>query len=188
MSMVEISRQKLKQIFAKTSARMAPDVWQQSLDDFLKEVEAKSGDPIADIAYRFPAFLRLQKMTSSTVQSAHFEWILYSRAHLDFGHARHEKGFLSIEPSVELFLLHEASSELQLPAGMYAIFKTGDEVEVTLLRPEHVKMLEALQEGDRKYRARQLVEVMAEETSTSSAQWQMTLSDLINWGIIQDNS
>lgn len=188
MTMVEILREKLKLIFARTASQLPADVWRQKLDDFLKEIEAKPTDLIDDVAYQFPAYLRLKKMTSKTVQMAHFEWLIYSRANLDFGHVRLEKGFLSVEPSLELFLLSEAATSLGMSAGVYAIFKDQNAVEVIPLEPQHVQMLEILQEGDRKYRSQQLVEWMAQETAISSAQWQMTLADLIEWGIIQDNA
>jgi hypothetical protein len=195
--MVEILKEKLKQIFGKTAASLAPDVWRQNLDDFLNEVAVDSADfaatteserqQVEKAASYFPVYLRLQKMAPATVQAAYFEWIVYSRSHLDFGRPRQEKGFLSVSSSLEILPVTAAAVVLEMPEGVYAVLKKGNQAKIFALQMTHLAMLEKLREGDRKYRAAQLVEGLTREMENDLAEWQSALKELIQWGLIQDN-
>jgi|GEM_PF-3390803 len=197
MLMVEILREKLKQIFTKTERALSLETlegensaWRQVVDDFLREVEAKPTDVASDIAHQFPAYLRLKKMPTAIIQTAHFEWIVYSREKWDFGSPKKESEILSLDLSVEVISITAGALNLQLSPGVYVIVHSQDQVQVRLLAENHLKMFEVLKEGDRKYRVNQLIEWMTAEfnESKSKKDWEMTLADLLQWGIVHHNT
>lgn len=195
--MVEILREKLKQIFTKTERALSLETleggnsaWPQVVDSFLREVEVKPSDVASDIAYQFPAYLRLKKMPTAIIQTAHFEWIVYSREKWDFGSPKKESEILSLDLSVEVISITAGALNLQLSPGVYVIVHSQDQVQVRLLAENHLKMFEVLKEGDRKYRVNQLIEWMTAEfnESKSKKDWEMTLADLLQWGIVHHNT
>jgi hypothetical protein len=192
MLMVEILSAKLKQIFAKTeralTATVGASAWAETVDSFLREVDAKASDAVDDIAYQFPAALRLKKKSAAVVQTAYFEWVVYSRQNLDWGNPKKEAGILVLHPSVEVLSITAAAANLALTPGVYAIVRVHDQAQVIMLTSLHLEMYEVLQAGDRKYQAAQLIEWMTDESVKAIDDWKMTLADLINWGIVHQNT
>lgn len=192
MLMVEILSAKLKQIFAKTERALTVEVgvsaWTETITQFLHEVGAKTN--VDDVAYQFPAYLRFQKKSAAVIQTAHFEWIVYSRQNLDWGNPKKESGILMLHPSLEILPVTAGAKNLALATGVYAIVQGYEQekmqARVFMLNPLHLEMCEVLQAGDRKYTALQLIEWLNDPPTKSD--WEMTLAELINWGIIYQNT
>jgi hypothetical protein len=188
MTMVEILKEKLKQIFVKTEQALTPKLWASVLDDFLTQTEAHESTPVTDVAYQFPAYLRRHYTSAGVAQTADFEWAFYSRTHLDWGTHRREPGFLSVNTSLVILPLDlEAATLLKRKVGAYAIFRGPAQTQALLLTAPQAQLLEVLLAGDRKYRAEQLVQWMTLHSSLPEDQWSLTLADLLRGGIIDDN-
>ncbi len=127
-------------VFSRTLSQLEAAEAHQLREEFLQNWGM-------DHLHFFPMFLRQNQYPAAVVEAADYEFQIYSLNEQDLRFRKPEVlGQLMLNPSCQFLRIHSAAWALGKAAGLYAIWKSNDQVQEKILNLQEAALLDLLRE------------------------------------------